>query len=98
MKTCLYIQYTLETFTEKRQTCWVFEPYMGGHVDGPSKGLPECPWDVVVDQPEPFHNNVTTKTVKHTECVKVCHGCGGVGRKRCYNCGGSAWVKSLVIT
>ncbi|XP_050027455.1 protein SSUH2 homolog isoform X1 [Dermacentor andersoni] len=83
--------YTLETFTEKRQTAWCFEPYTGGPVDGPSAGPAPGPWEVPVPSPTPFQCQTTSVEVPHTASVKTCHTCGGVGRKRCATCNGNGY-------
>lgn len=31
--------YVLESFCEKRQTCWEYKPFKGGHVDDRSFGM-----------------------------------------------------------
>ena len=36
----MYLQYTLETFCEGRNTGYINEPYRGGPVDGPQNGPP----------------------------------------------------------
>ncbi|XP_064472971.1 protein SSUH2 homolog isoform X1 [Ornithodoros turicata] len=83
--------YTLETFTEKRQTSWCFEPYNGGPVDGPLEGTAPGPWDVSVPTPVSFQSHVASVEVPHTASVKTCHTCGGVGRKRCATCSGNGY-------
>ncbi|EEC11575.1 conserved hypothetical protein, partial [Ixodes scapularis] len=83
--------YTLETFTEKRQTAWCFEPYTGGPVDGPSAGPAPGPWEVPVPVPTAFQCQSSAVEVPHTASVKTCHTCGGVGRKRCASCSGNGY-------
>ncbi len=31
-------QYTLETYTERRETKWKYKPYKDGEIDGPMNG------------------------------------------------------------
>lgn len=69
---------------------------MGGHIDSPLAGSPPSPWDVDIHPPEKFQNHTSSTQVPHTESIKVCHSCGGVGRKRCYTCTGSGWVITLI--
>ncbi|XP_022254618.1 protein SSUH2 homolog isoform X2 [Limulus polyphemus] len=83
--------YTLETFTEKRQTAWAFEPYFGGTVDNPSTDHPPGPWDIAATPSSSFTGSITQIEVPHTASIKTCHICGGVGRKRCFTCSGNGY-------
>lgn len=83
--------YTLESFTEKRQTSWAFEPYTGDPISSISSGTPTLPWNLPASPPAPFQNSNTKIEVPHTAVVKTCHTCGGVGRKRCFTCSGNGW-------
>ncbi|XP_015787766.1 protein SSUH2 homolog isoform X2 [Tetranychus urticae] len=83
--------YSLETFTENRSVCWVYEAYLGGHLDGPMAGQAPYPWDVHVDPPIAFDCHSASVPIPHTDCLRTCHICGGVGRKRCYTCIGTGW-------
>ncbi|XP_076333653.1 protein SSUH2 homolog isoform X2 [Tachypleus tridentatus] len=83
--------YTLETFSEKRQTAWAFEPYAGGTIDSSSTDTPPGPWEIFAVPSSPFMNSNTQLEVPHTASIKTCHTCGGVGRKRCYTCSGNGY-------
>ena len=65
------VQYTLETFTEKRQTKWKFVPYFGGPLDGPHNGPAPMPWDIQVQRPPVFQNENRNIPIPRTESVKV---------------------------
>lgn len=81
--------YNLQSFTEKRETKWVFVPYFGGPIDGRQNGPIPGPWQVLVLPKQEFHTGKTKVPVPHSEYVKVCHSCSGVGRTRCSSCWGS---------
>ncbi len=85
-------QYSLETFSEKRQICWSFEPYLGGHIESSSSRPPPNVWDIEAKPPAKFQNQVSQMEVPNTASIKMCHICGGVGRKRCFACNGNGWV------
>ncbi|XP_035223344.1 protein SSUH2 homolog isoform X3 [Stegodyphus dumicola] len=91
IKHSIAFHYTLETFTEKRTTCWAFEPYTGGTIDDKNTDQVPFPWDIPATPPSYFKNHVTQLEVPHTASIKTCHVCGGVGRKRCSTCSGSGW-------
>lgn len=65
--------------------------HSGGFVDGPSEGIPPAPWQVVTLPASNFQNTSSEIEVPHTASVKMCHACGGVGRKRCFTCSGNGW-------
>lgn len=83
----------LRSFTETRGTAWTHVPYRGGPVDGPENGKPPAPWDIPVRVPGMFINRDHHEAVPHTESVKTCHECGGVGNVVCNNCGGDGRVR-----
>lgn len=91
IKHSIAFHYTLETFTEKRTTCWAFEPYTGGTVDEKKINEVPSPWDIHAAPPEFFRNHTIQLEVPHTASIKTCHVCGGVGRKRCSTCSGNGW-------
>ncbi|XP_064604972.1 protein SSUH2 homolog isoform X2 [Liolophura sinensis] len=80
--------YTLETFTEARQTAWTFEPYTGQPVDGPQNGHAPGPWDIHVNPPGQFVDGTVKIEVPHTASLKPCHQCAAIGRVRCDRCMG----------
>ena len=81
------------SFTEARDTGPTHVPYRGGVVDGPENGRPPAPWDMRVDAPGIFINQDHYEPVPHTDSVKTCHGCGGMGNIVCGNCGGDGRVR-----
>lgn len=44
---------------------------MGSDVDGPDEGIAPAPWDIYVNPPKLFHNEVTTIEVSWTLCVGI---------------------------
>ncbi|XP_054707415.1 protein SSUH2 homolog [Uloborus diversus] len=91
IKHSIAFHYTLETFTEKRTTCWAFESYTGGTIDERNPDQVPFPWDIPANPPANFKNHVVQLEVPHTASIKTCHVCGGVGRKRCITCSGNGW-------
>lgn len=80
--------YTLETFGEKRESAWKFEPYKGQNIDGPMNGPAPAPWDVMVLPQTYFQGTKSKMEVPHTAFIKPCHVCVGNGRVRCESCSG----------
>lgn len=91
--------YTLESFTEKRQVNWSYEPYTGGSIDAFSSPIelnpPPDPWSVEVKPSEDFSTNCIITKIPHTELIKVCNACGGVGRNKCNSCNAVGWKVCL---
>jgi DnaJ-class molecular chaperone len=82
-------QYTLETFSEKRETKWKYYGYKGGEIDGEENGAIPYKWDVKVNTPESFSRKIKIKLVMpHSEEVKICHCCHGSGKQQCFSCNG----------
>ena len=81
--------YTLETFTERRETSWQFAPYDGvSPFDGPHNGPAPAAWDIIVNPRQDFAKHDVITEVPHTSNIRICHGCGGRGRNPCSSCGG----------
>lgn len=81
--------YNLQTFTEMRETKWVYVAHtMGGMIDGPHNGPIPGPWDVVVMPQQEFHTGKTKVPVPHSEHISMCHTCLGAGNTRCHHCAG----------
>lgn len=80
--------YTLESFTERRSSCWAFEPYSGQAIDSQGSGVPPLPWEVPATPPTLFKDSFVEIEVPHTAAVKTCHHCAGFGRIRCHQCCG----------
>ena len=66
-----HFQYTLETFGEGRTTKLAHEPYIGGDVDGPNKGVCPAPWSIICVPDIYFFNHTKTIEVPHTSSIKV---------------------------
>ncbi len=83
-------QYTLETFSEKRETKRKYHAYRGGAIDGLMNGPIPYKWDIKVNSPQSFSRKIKIKLVMpHSEEVKTCHCCLGSGKQTCSACGGS---------
>uniref|UniRef100_T1J670 Ssu-2 homolog n=1 Tax=Strigamia maritima TaxID=126957 RepID=T1J670_STRMM len=87
--------YKLETFTEKRQIAWSFEPYNGDDLGSTSIDYPPQPWEIDVPQPSVFINHIQC-THCHGEGQIVhlsgyrehCSVCQTKGVEKCYKCSG----------
>ncbi|GFX87750.1 protein SSUH2 homolog [Trichonephila clavipes] len=88
--------YKLETFAEKRESAWRFEPYRGQAIDGPSNGPAPAPWDIQALPEQEFKNGTKKYEVPHTAFVKPCHTCVGNARVRCSHCEGNGRVSIFV--
>ena len=81
--------YELQTFTERRETCWTYAPHKGeGHVDGPYMGPAPLPWEIEEKPLVMFKDDVRLVPVPNTESVKSCHKCRGTGEMTCGDCTG----------
>ena len=80
--------YVLHSFTETRITKWKEVPYLGGYVDGPENGPMPYKWDVTVTVPNSFEDDKRRYVVPHSEEVKICGRCNGIGKTTCSGCGG----------
>ncbi|XP_026274194.1 protein SSUH2 homolog isoform X3 [Frankliniella occidentalis] len=89
------LQYTLETFTERRETAWSFSPYLGDEVDGSDNGPAPLPWELDVRPSQSFASEVKCQPVPHTSSVKQCHRCKGSGSILCADCHGKGWVHCI---
>lgn len=78
--------YTLETFAEKRETKWAYDPYNGEILDSPLMGVAPAPWDIPLAPTKQFSDSVQTMEVPHTASAMTCHVCAGVGKERCSKC------------
>ncbi|XP_058026483.1 protein SSUH2 homolog isoform X1 [Ahaetulla prasina] len=79
-------RYYLETFTESRSSLWKTIPYRGEPVDSAMYGAAPSPWDMRVEVPEIFKDNMIRIKVPHTSTVKGCPICGCSGRRPCTQC------------
>uniref|UniRef100_A0A2D4L583 Protein SSUH2 homolog n=1 Tax=Micrurus spixii TaxID=129469 RepID=A0A2D4L583_9SAUR len=79
-------RYYLETFTESRSSLWKTVPYKGEPVDSAMYGAAPSPWDMRIEVPEIFKDNIVRIKVPHTSTVKGCPICGCSGRRPCTQC------------
>ncbi|XP_064422360.1 protein SSUH2 homolog isoform X2 [Latimeria chalumnae] len=93
LKALTTYRYRLETFTETRSSEWVFKPYTNQSVDGWKYGFPPPPWEVVVQPPPVYQDDVKKVRVPHSSSVKTCHRCRGRGRFKCGRCYGTKKAK-----
>jgi len=87
-------KYKLETFTERRETAWIYEPYKGQaiHVSAAALSSPPSPWDVSLPSDGHFYDCDKVVEIPHTAMVKECYTCVGNGKVRCKHCDGHGGV------
>ncbi|XP_030897592.1 protein SSUH2 homolog isoform X3 [Leptonychotes weddellii] len=86
-------RYRLETFTESRISEWTFQPFTNQSVDGPQRGTSPRLWDIRVQVPPMFQEDMRKFQVPHSSLVKGCHKCRGRGRYKCSGCHGAGMVR-----
>ena len=79
----------LRTQLEDRSTSQVTAPYNGGYVD--NTGRPPDLWAINVRKPTDFEDRTEKVPVPHTEEVRTCTVCTGMGMINCQPCQG--WGK-----
>ncbi|XP_007439764.2 protein SSUH2 homolog, partial [Python bivittatus] len=79
-------RYHLETFTESRSSSWKTKPYRGEPIDSAMYGGAPSPWELRVEVPEIFKDNIARVKVPHTSSVKGCPICRSIGRCPCNQC------------
>ena len=93
------LHYELQTFTERRETCWSYAPHRPENKAAVEVSLghtaPPLPWEVDQHPVRMFRDEVRLVTVPHTGVVKTCHKCRGTGGMTCGDCGGKGWVRCL---
>jgi len=67
----LTLQYTLESFVEKRKAGYEYKPYKGGEIDDPSQGRAPEAWEMEVKFKELFKKQDEKLEVPHTSTVRV---------------------------
>ena len=89
--------YELQTFTERRETCWTYAPHKGD--SGLSDGPAPLPWDIKEKPVAMFKDDVRLVPVPNTGVVKSCHKCRGTGGMTCGDCAGKVWIvmSSLIL-
>ncbi|XP_017729616.1 PREDICTED: protein SSUH2 homolog isoform X1 [Rhinopithecus bieti] len=86
-------RYRLETFSESRISEWTFQPFTNHSVDGPQRGASPRLWDIKVQVPPMFREDIRKFQVPHSSLVKECHKCHGRGRYKCSGCHGAGTVR-----
>ncbi|XP_041046879.1 protein SSUH2 homolog [Carcharodon carcharias] len=86
-------RYRLESFTESRSTEWKMVPYKGQFVDSNAYGIAPLPWDIIVERPPMFQDDIRKVPVPHTSSVKGCSACMALGNKACIKCTATGMVK-----
>nr|XP_019603800.1 PREDICTED: protein SSUH2 homolog isoform X3 [Rhinolophus sinicus] len=88
-------RYRLETFSESRISEWTFQPFTKHSVDGPQRGASPRLWDIKVQVPPMFQEDIRKFQVPHSSLVKECHKCHGRGRYKCSGCHGAGMVSHV---
>ncbi|CAL1270478.1 unnamed protein product [Larinioides sclopetarius] len=91
IKHSISFQYLLETFTERRATCSITEPYNGGPWEKQDEGDPPDIEDVPVTPPENFKSYVYHQELPCTTEIYDCEECEGEGSYECPTCFGQGW-------
>nr|XP_044990249.1 protein SSUH2 homolog isoform X1 [Jaculus jaculus] len=86
-------RYRLETFSESRISEWTFQPFTKHSVDGPQSGASPRLWDMKVQVPPMFQEDIRKFQVPHSSLVKECHKCHGRGCYKCSGCHGGGMVR-----
>ena len=99
------LHYELQTFTERRETCWSYAPHRPdtkvdpdspeGISEGPGPLTAPLPWQIEERPGRMFRDEVRLVTAPHTGVIKPCHKCRGTGGVTCGECGGRGWVRCL---
>ncbi|XP_043374187.1 protein SSUH2 homolog isoform X4 [Dermochelys coriacea] len=89
-------RYRLETFTESRSSEWKTTPYRGEFVDSFLLGPAPLPWNIQVEVPTMFTDNITRVKVPHTSSLKGCHNCRCAGTIHCTKCHGRGKVQCWI--
>ena len=94
------LHYELQTFTERRETCWSYAPHRPDtkvDLEAPemSEGAAPLPWQIDERPGRMFRDEVRLVTVPNTGVIKTCHKCRGTGGMTCGECGGKGWVRCL---
>uniref|UniRef100_A0A1W7R9I4 Protein SSUH2 homolog n=1 Tax=Hadrurus spadix TaxID=141984 RepID=A0A1W7R9I4_9SCOR len=89
---CSTFQYTLETFTEKREIVWCYDPYYGEAFDSVKSGTAPGPWNIGLTPTEQFKDGAWQTEIPNTATVITCCVCEGGGKEKCISCEGSIQV------
>ncbi|GIY31578.1 protein SSUH2 [Caerostris darwini] len=91
IKQSIAFRYVLETFTERRATCWIEEPFTGGAVDKQEMGEPPDIEDIPATPPALFKSYVYHQEIPYTANIETCEECDGEGKYECPTCLGQGW-------
>ncbi|XP_075794824.1 protein SSUH2 homolog isoform X2 [Pelodiscus sinensis] len=91
-------QYRLESFHESRLSEWTFQPFTNNLVDGPQNGTSPQLWDIKVQAPPMFQDDIKKFRVPHSSLVKECHKCQGRGRYKCSACHGAGRMRCVTCS
>ena len=94
------LHYELQTFTERRETCWSYAPHrpdtkLDLHTPERPESSAPLPWQIEETPGRMFRDEVRLVTVPNTGVIKTCHKCRGTGGMTCGECGGKGWVRCL---
>lgn len=79
-------KYALETFAEKRQTCYDFEPCTDHIIIENTEEMPPV-WEIRAHyDPIPFIEHSETVVVPNSDIVKFCNRCNGSEMRTCLKC------------
>ncbi|OCT85754.1 protein SSUH2 homolog isoform X2 [Xenopus laevis] len=87
-------RYRLETFTESRVFEKQIKPYEGEKDDKGAK-VPKSAWEIQVQRPVFFKDDVKKMPVVGTTSIKTCDHCNGKGTIKCEVCSGSGKVRCV---
>ncbi|XP_075794825.1 protein SSUH2 homolog isoform X3 [Pelodiscus sinensis] len=91
-------RYRLESFHESRLSEWTFQPFTNNLVDGPQNGTSPQLWDIKVQAPPMFQDDIKKFRVPHSSLVKECHKCQGRGRYKCSACHGAGRMRCVTCS
>ncbi|XP_043208589.1 protein SSUH2 homolog [Amphibalanus amphitrite] len=80
-------KYTLESFVEKRETKWKFEPFSGNGLPAGGGPAPQ-PWEIPLTPGALFKDEKKVLQVPNTQTLRPCHDCQAHGDVRCKHCAG----------
>lgn len=98
LKPCNAFRYRLESFTESRSTEWTSMPYKGQFVDSCTYGPAPLPWDILMEIPQMFQDDIKNVPVPHTSSIKGCHACMAMGKVACTKCTATGRVRCHICS
>ncbi|KAG8172941.1 hypothetical protein JTE90_000427, partial [Oedothorax gibbosus] len=91
IKQSIAFHYTLETFTERRATASICEPFRGVKASTEDMGSPPAIDDIPAVPPELFRSHVYHQEIPYTASLSTCDECDGGGKYECPTCRGQGW-------